>query len=61
MKDPPPLLAIIGRLPEQDELAVSIVGARRATAAGRAATEALSHDLAGAGMTVVSGRARVRG
>ena len=56
--DPPPLLYITGTLTEQDELAVAIVGARRATAAGRAMTEELSHDLAGSGMTVVSGLAR---
>lgn len=56
--DPPPLLYITGTLTEQDELAVAIVGARRATASGRAVTEELSHDLAGAGMTVVSGLAR---
>jgi DNA processing protein len=56
--DPPPLLYISGTLTDQDALAVAIVGARRATAAGRAMTEELSHDLAGAGMTVVSGLAR---
>jgi len=56
--DPPPLLYITGSLTEQDELAVAIVGARRATAAGRAMTEELSHDLAALGMTVVSGLAR---
>ena len=56
--DPPPLLYITGTLTEQDELAMAIVGARRATAAGRAMTQELSHDLAGAGMTVVSGLAR---
>jgi DNA processing protein len=56
--DPPPLLYITGTLTEQDELAVAIVGARCATAAGRAVTEELSHDLAEAGMTVVSGLAR---
>jgi DNA processing protein len=56
--DPPSLLYITGALTEQDELAVAIVGARRATAAGRAMTEELSHDLAEAGMTIVSGLAR---
>jgi DNA processing protein len=56
--DPPPLLYITGTLTEQDELAMAIVGARRATAAGRALTEELSHHLAEAGMTVVSGLAR---
>lgn len=56
--DPPPLLYITGTVTEQDALAVAIVGARRATAAGRAITEELSHDLAEAGITVVSGLAR---
>ena len=56
--DPPPLLYITGTLTEQNDLAVAIVGARRATASGRVITEELSHDLAGAGMTVVSGLAR---
>ncbi|MEP6959700.1 MAG: DNA-processing protein DprA [Nitrospirota bacterium] len=56
--DPPPLLYITGALSEQDELAVAIVGARRATPAGRIMTEELSHDLAALGMTVVSGLAR---
>jgi DNA processing protein len=56
--DPPPLLYITGTLTDQDALAVAIVGARRATAAGCAMTEELSRDLAGAGMTVVSGLAR---
>ena len=56
--NPPPLLYITGTVTEQDALAVAIVGARRATAAGRAMTEELSHDLAEAGITVVSGLAR---
>lgn len=56
--DPPPLIYITGTLTEQDDLAVAIVGARRATAAGRVMTEELSRDLAAAGMTVVSGLAR---
>jgi len=56
--DPPPLLYITGSLTDQDEIAVAIVGARRATAAGRAMTEELSRDLAKAGVTVVSGLAR---
>jgi len=56
--DPPPLLYITGTLTEQDDLAVAIVGARRATAAGRVMTEELSHDLAALGVTVVSGLAR---
>ena len=53
--DPPSLLYITGTLTEHDELAMAIVGARRTTATGRTVTEELSHDLAEAGMTVVSG------
>jgi len=56
--DPPPLLYITGTLTEHDELALAIVGARRAKAAGRVMTEELSHDLTALGMTVVSGLAR---
>jgi DNA processing protein len=56
--DPPLFLYITGALIEQDDLAVAIVGARRATAAGRVLTEELSRDLAALGMTVVSGLAR---
>ncbi len=56
--DPPPLLYISGCLTEQDELALAIVGARRATPAGRVLTEELARDLAAAGFTVVSGMAR---
>ena len=56
--DPPPLLYISGSLRDEDELAVAVVGARRATAAGRLATERLAGDLAGAGFTIVSGLAR---
>ncbi len=56
--DPPPLLYVTGALTEQDDLAVAIVGARRATAAGRFMTEELAKELADAGVTVVSGLAR---
>jgi DNA processing protein len=56
--DPPPLLYISGALTESDELAVAIVGARRATATGRLITEELASGLAGAGFTIVSGLAR---
>ena len=56
--DPPPLLYVAGTLTDQDALAVAMVGARKATAAGRVLTEELSHDLAAAGISVVSGLAR---
>jgi DNA processing protein len=56
--DPPPLLYVSGALAQADRHAVAIVGARRATAAGRLLTEELSRDLASAGFTIVSGLAR---
>jgi DNA processing protein len=56
--DPPPLLYISGMLCDTDELAVAVVGARRATPAGRVVTERLAGGLATAGLTIVSGLAR---
>ena len=56
--DPPPILFISGTLTGSDELAVAVVGARRATAAGKLITEELGGGLAGAGFTIVSGLAR---
>ena len=56
--DPPPILYISGTLSESDELAMAVVGARRATAAGKLVTEELASGLAGAGFTIVSGLAR---
>jgi DNA processing protein len=45
-------------LTEGDDLAVAMVGAREATAAGRVLTEELAKQLVEAGMTVISGLAR---
>ena len=56
--DPPPLLYVSGSLDESDELAVAVVGARRATPAGQMITERLANELAAAGFTIVSGLAR---
>lgn len=56
--DPPPLLYVAGTLTDEDGLAVAIVGARKASSSGRLVTEELSHDLAAAGVTIVSGLAR---
>ncbi|MDR7417981.1 MAG: DNA-processing protein DprA [Armatimonadota bacterium] len=54
--DPPAVLYVRGTLDERP--AVAIVGSRRATAYGRAATGRMAADLAAAGVTIVSGLAR---
>lgn len=56
--DPPPLLYVSGTLGQGDELAIAVVGARRATAGGQVVTEELSMELAASGFTIVSGLAR---
>jgi len=56
--DPPPLLYARGRTELLGELALGIVGTRRPTAYGMAAAARLAKDLAGAGLTIVSGMAR---
>ncbi|MBI1921933.1 MAG: DNA-protecting protein DprA [Geobacter sp.] len=55
--DPPPFLYVKGSLAE-DEVAVAVVGSRRASTYGRMTTERLSKELAGCGITIVSGMAR---
>ncbi|HZP39941.1 MAG TPA: DNA-processing protein DprA [Candidatus Binatia bacterium] len=55
--DPPLALAVRGALAPADEVAVAIVGARRASEYGRRMAAALGRDLARAGVTVVSGLA----
>ena len=56
--DPPPVLFVRGRLDDRDDPAVAIVGSRRATTYGEAVARYLAEDLAGGGVTVVSGLAR---
>jgi DNA processing protein len=56
--DPPPLLFARGRMELLEELMLGIVGTRRPTAYGIAAASRLAKDLAGAGLTIVSGMAR---
>ena len=53
-----PALFVRGELHPDDALAIAIVGSRRATPYGIAATEQLASDLAGRGVTIVSGLAR---
>ncbi|MBI3932591.1 MAG: DNA-protecting protein DprA [Acidobacteria bacterium] len=57
--DPPPVLYVRGCLePGEGGEAVAVVGARAASAEGRAHARALARDLARAGLTIVSGLAR---
>jgi DNA processing protein len=55
--DPPPYLYLAGEL-KGSEPAVAIVGSRRATQYGLCTATRLARDLAGCGVTVVSGMAR---
>ena len=55
--DPPPLIYVRGEL-RPDEVAVAVVGSRRATPAGMVMAERLAAGLAWHGVTVVSGLAR---
>ncbi|HEY7514583.1 MAG TPA: DNA-processing protein DprA [Vicinamibacteria bacterium] len=57
--DPPPVLWVRGVLrPGEGEECVAVVGSRKASPGGLALARALGRDLAGAGLTVVSGLAR---
>jgi DNA processing protein len=57
--DPPLVLYIQGRLVEgEGQHSLAVVGSRAATPAGVALARAMARDLAGAGLTVVSGLAR---
>ena len=56
--DPPYLLFMAGDPALLDTLAVAVVGTRAPTHYGRATARRISRDLAGAGVTVVSGVAR---
>lgn len=56
--DPPVVLFARGRTELLDSVQVALVGSRRASSYGLAVAERLGHDLAAAGVTVVSGMAR---
>lgn len=56
--DPPVLLFARGRTDLLESLMIAVVGTRRPSQYGIAATEKLSSDLAAAGLTIVSGMAR---
>ena len=55
--DPPPVLYVKGIIRKEDDN-IAIVGSRRATSYGMSMAERLSRELAGLGITVVSGMAR---
>jgi DNA processing protein len=55
--DPPLVLYVRGTLLPADEWALAVVGTRRATAYGKECTRMLVSEIAGAGVTVVSGLA----
>ncbi len=56
--DPPPLLFVSGALVEQDQIAVAVVGSRRASAYGLRMAREITAGLVRCGVTVVSGLAR---
>ncbi|WAC26674.1 DNA-processing protein DprA [Ancylobacter sp. SL191] len=56
--DPPPLIAVLGRVDLLNRPCVGIVGSRNASGAGRTMTARLSRGLGEAGWVVVSGLAR---
>jgi len=56
--DPPPGLFVKGEFNDSGIQSVAVVGSRRATRYGLAVAEKLAGDLAGSGVTVVSGLAR---
>lgn len=57
ISSPPPVLYVRGTLVTEDELAVGIVGTRRATSYGTDMAARIAADLAAAGVTVISGLA----
>jgi DNA processing protein len=56
--DPPPFLFVKGEIKKEDQNAVAIVGCRSASVYGKRITEKISRELAGNGITIVSGMAR---
>ena len=56
--DPPLLLFALGRIELMTAHSIAVVGTRRPTPYGIAATERLSADLAKAGLAIISGMAR---
>lgn len=57
ISDPPPILYVKGELSRSDGLAVAVVGSRYCSPYGQEQASRLSHLLAAAGFTIVSGLA----
>lgn len=57
LPDPPLALYVLGELCPEDARGIAIVGTRRATSYGRLVARKLAEELAGRGITVVSGMA----
>ena len=55
---PPPLLYVRGKILPRDEMAVAVVGTRKASTYGREVAHLLTSELARCGVTIVSGLAR---
>ncbi len=55
---PPPLLAIAGQLPRNDNKSLAIIGARNASASGRKLAQTIAEELGDQGYMVISGLAR---
>jgi len=55
--DPPFVLYYKGQLPKEKDFLIAVVGSRACTYYGRQATEKIVYDLAGLGITIVSGLA----
>lgn len=53
----PPLLFYRGKLPEQDEICVSVVGTRKASRDGLNTARSIAYELAEAGISIISGLA----
>jgi DNA processing protein len=56
--DPPPYLFLKGEIKKDDQKALAIVGTRVPSTYGRLITEKISSELAGKGITIISGFAR---
>jgi len=58
VSDAPPMLYVRGNLQPGDELALGVVGTRRASVYGKQICERIVGEVAGRGVTIVSGLAR---